>query len=124
MSEALSATCHCGAVELKVTLSDGFETKRRCDCSFCRLRQAAAVTAPSDGVQVMRGADALTTYQFGTNTAEHHFCSRCGIYMYHRRRSNPNELGVNLYAFEGQMPSEHEPVGWADGINHPSDRKA
>ncbi|MCG6902671.1 MAG: GFA family protein, partial [Rhodobacter sp.] len=27
-------TCHCGAVELEVTLSDGLNTVRRCDCSF------------------------------------------------------------------------------------------
>ena len=25
-------TCHCGAVEIEVTLSDGLNTARRCDC--------------------------------------------------------------------------------------------
>ncbi|MCC1494344.1 GFA family protein [Cognatishimia sp. F0-27] len=122
MSDPIKATCHCGAVELSVTLSDGFNTARRCDCSFCRRRGAPAVSAPLNGVAVIRGADALTLYSFGTHTAQHHFCARCGIYMFHKRRSNPNEFGVNLYALEGVLPQDVEPVPWVDGINHPSDR--
>ncbi len=121
MTEIVSATCHCGAVALRVTLSDGIRTARRCDCSFCRRRGAPAVTAPMGGIELLRGADALTLYQWGTKTAEHHFCSVCGIYMYHRRRSNPNEFGVNLYAIDGVLPADVEPVPWNDGINHPSD---
>ncbi len=117
----VKATCHCGAVELSVTLSDGFATARRCDCSFCRRRGAPAVSAPLDGVTIVKGQEKLTLYQFGSNTARHHFCSVCGIYMFHRRRSNPNEYGVNLYAIEGAEPSELEPIGWVDGVNHPSD---
>ena len=56
----MKATCHCGAVELRVTLSEGLATARRCDCSFCARRGAAAVTAPMGGVEVLRGADKLT----------------------------------------------------------------
>ena len=116
------ATCHCGAVELEVELSGGLETARRCNCSFCRRRGAAAVTAPLGGVRVVRGADELTLYQWNTMTAEHWFCSVCGIYTHHRRRSNPKEYGVNLGALEGVDPSEHEPIPWSDGVDHPSDR--
>ena len=122
MPKPVKVTCHCGAVELRVTLSDGLNTARRCDCSFCRRRGAPAVSAPLDGVAVVKGADKLTLYQFGTMTAQHHFCSVCGIYMYHRRRSNPNEYGVNMGAIEGVNPADHEPIGWSDGVNHPSDR--
>jgi hypothetical protein len=122
MTDTVKATCHCGAVELKVTLNDGFNTARRCDCSFCRRRGAPAVSAPLGGIEVIKGEDKLTLYSWGTQTAKHHFCSVCGIYMYHRRRSNPNEYGVNLYAIEGSDPKEIEPIGWADGVNHPSDR--
>lgn len=121
MTEPLKASCHCGAVELRVTLSDGLNTARRCDCSYCR-RSVPVVSAPLDGVEIVRGADKLTLYSWGTHTAKHHFCSVCGIYMYHHRRSDPNELGVNLYAIEGMEPGEIEPVDWLDGVNHPSDR--
>ncbi len=121
MSAVVKATCHCGAVELKVALSDGLHSARRCDCSFCRRRGAPAVSAPLNGVEVVKGKDVLTLYQWGTNTARHHFCSVCGIYMYHRRRSNPNEFGVNMAAIEGVNPREFD-IPWADGVNHPSDR--
>ncbi len=117
-------TCHCGAVELRVTLSDGLNTARRCDCSFCRRRGAAAVSAPLDGIEIVKGADHLTQYQFNTNTAKHYFCKTCGIYTHHQRRSNPNEYGVNLGALEGVNPSMLGDIPWADGVNHPSDRKS
>ncbi|MDJ0826458.1 MAG: GFA family protein [Rhodobacter sp.] len=118
------ATCHCGAVELEVRLSGGLDTAQRCDCSFCRRRGAATVTAPLDGVRVVKGADKLTLYQWGTGTAQHYFCRICGIYTHHRRRSNPNEYGVNLGALEGVNPRDLDPIPWTDGVNHPSDRKA
>lgn len=114
-------TCHCGAVELEVFLTEGLSTASRCDCSFCRRRGAAAVTAPKDGVRVLRGQDTLTLYQWNTRTAEHWFCSVCGIYTHHRRRSNPNEYGVNLGAIEGVNPRDLGEIGWVDGVNHPSD---
>ncbi|MGH1412827.1 MAG: GFA family protein [Pelagimonas sp.] len=122
MSKPVTATCHCGAVELRVTLTDGLNTARRCDCSFCRRRGAPAVSAPLGGIEVIKGAEKLTLYSFNTHTAKHYFCSVCGIYMYHQRRSNPNEFGVNLYAIAGTEPTEIEPVPWVDGVNHPSDR--
>lgn len=122
MTDPVTAACHCRAVILRVTLSDGLNTARRCDCSFCRRRGAPAVSAPLGGIEVIQGADKLTQYSFNTHTAKHHFCSVCGIYMYHQRRSNPNEFGVNLYALEGVEPSDMEPIGWVDGVNHPSDK--
>ncbi|MEI4197177.1 GFA family protein [Roseovarius sp. E0-M6] len=120
--DPVKVACHCGAVELRVTLSDGLATARRCDCSFCRRRGTPAVSVPLEGLTVLRGADKLTLYTWGTGTAKHYFCSICGIYTHHRRRSNPNEYGVNMGAIEGVNPADHEPIGWHDGINHPSDR--
>ncbi len=115
-------TCHCGAVELRVQLSDGLKSARRCNCSFCRRRGAIAVTAAyPDGVKIVKGAGKLTLYQWGTKSAAHYFCSVCGNYTHHRRRSNPNEYGVNAGALEGVDPSELTDVPWDDGVNHPSD---
>ena len=115
-------TCHCGAVELEVDLLDGLNTARRCDCSFCRRRGAIAATAPLDGVRVVKGQEALRLYTWGTHTAQHFFCGTCGIYTHHRRRSNPNEYGVNVGALEGINPADLGEVEWTDGVNHPSDR--
>jgi hypothetical protein len=114
--------CHCGSVRFRVRLSEGLSTARRCDCSFCRMRGAVAVTAPLDGLEVVKGADKLTLYQFNTGAAKHYFCSVCGIYTHHKRRSNPNELGVNVACLDGVSPFDFPEVTVNDGIHHPSDR--
>ena len=119
----LRLTCQCGAVELSVRLCDGLATARRCDCSFCRRRGAIAVSAPLDGITVLKGADNLSLYQWGTGAAKHWFCKTCGIYTHHQRRSNPNEYGVNAACLEGVNPRDLGAVPWVDGVNHPSDRK-
>ncbi|WP_226779283.1 GFA family protein [Oceaniglobus trochenteri] len=118
----MRAACHCGAVVLEVTLSDGMNTLRRCDCSFCVMRGAAAVTAHRDNVAIVQGAENLQCYQFGTKTARHHFCKTCGIYTHHNRRSNPQEVGINAACLDGIHLPDHDPIAWVDGRNHPSDR--
>jgi hypothetical protein len=116
--------CHCGTVRLRIRLSDGLRSARRCNCSYCRMRGAVAVTARLGDVAVISGAEALSTYQFNTMSAEHHFCSKCGIYTHHRRRSNPNEYGVNVAILEGVSPFDFPEVPVTDGINHPSDGRS
>ncbi len=113
--------CHCGTVRLRVRLTDGLRSARRCDCSYCRMRGAVAVSAPLDDLEVTAGADVLTTYQFNTMTAKHHFCSKCGIYTHHQRRSNPREYGVNAAILEGVSPFDFRELAVTNGINHPSD---
>ena len=120
----MKATCHCRAVELDVTLTEGPEKVRRCDCSFCARRGAIAVSAPIDGVKIVEGSNNLTLYQWGTKTAKHYFCKTCGIYTHHQRRSNPNEFGVNVAILEGINPRQLGEIPWVDGINHPSDTKS
>ncbi|MEP3919848.1 GFA family protein [Ascidiaceihabitans sp.] len=117
----ITARCHCGAVELSAELPDGLDPSR-CDCSFCVRRQAAAVTAIASSVKVIKGADVLSTYSFGTHMAQHHFCKICGIYTHHHRRSDPTQCGINLGCIDGVHLLDHEPIPWTDGINHPSDR--
>lgn len=121
MSDQFKAECHCGAVQFEVALSDGLNSARRCDCSFCRMRGAVAVSAPLDGIRIAKGVENLTLYQFGTGTAKHYFCKTCGIYTHHQRRSNPNEYGVNVACLEGVSPFDFPEVIVNDGVNHPSD---
>jgi hypothetical protein len=118
----MEAACHCGTVRFRVKLTDGFKTARRCTCSYCRMRGAVAVSADVGGITVDAGEDALTAYRFNTGTAQHYFCSKCGIYTYHRRRSNPNQYGVNVACLKDVSPFDFEDVPVIDGINHPSDQ--
>lgn len=113
--------CHCGAVKFRVKLTDGLHTARRCTCSYCRMRGAVAVSADLDGIEIMSGADALSTYQFNTGAAKHYFCSKCGIYTHHQRRSNQRQYGVNVACLEGLSPFDFAEVPVYDGVNHPTD---
>lgn len=113
--------CHCGAVLFEVELSDGFNTIRRCTCSYCRMRGAVAVSAALGSLKVVQGENALTSYRFNTGSAQHFFCSRCGIYTHHQRRSNPNEYGVNVACLEGVSPFDFPEVPVWDGVKHPND---
>jgi hypothetical protein len=119
-----NGACHCGAVRFRVRLTDGLKTARRCTCSYCRMRGAVAVSAPLDGFTLVAGEEALSLYTFNTKTALHWFCSRCGIYTHHKRRSNPNEYGVNAACLEGVSPFDFDAVIVIDGENHPADDPA
>ncbi|MTH78657.1 GFA family protein [Paracoccus aestuariivivens] len=120
-TDLLSAACHCGAVRFQVRLSDGFKTARRCNCSYCRMRGAIAVSAHLDDMQIVEGEENLTLYQFNTGTAKHYFCKICGIYTHHQRRSDPTQFGVNVACLEGVSPFDFTEVPVLEGVRHPSD---
>lgn len=117
----IDGACHCGTVRFRVQLTNGLHTARRCNCSLCRMRGAVAATSFLGGVEILAGEEALSLYQFNTNTARHYFCSKCGIYTHHQRRSNPNEIGVNVACLEGVSPFDFPEVMVNDGVHHPSD---
>lgn len=79
-------------------------------------------SVPLGGLRIVKGADCLKLYQFNTNTAKHYFCSNCGIYTHHQRRSNPGQYGYNVGCLEGVNPFDIRGVPTEDGVNHPSDR--
>lgn len=117
----LNGACHCGAVQFTVTLTQGFASARRCTCSMCRMRGAVAVTSTPADLHITKGEERLATYRFNTRTAEHHFCSVCGIYTHHKRRSNPDQLGVNVACLDGVSPFDFLEVPVYDGNRHPAD---
>lgn len=85
------------------------------------MRGAVALTSTPDSFHLTAGADKLATYRFNTRTAEHHFCTVCGIYTHHKRRSNPNQLGINAACLEGVSPFDFHEVVVYDGQRHPGD---
>ncbi len=120
--DAIDGSCHCGTVRFNICLTDGLNTARRCTCSYC-MRGAVAVSANLGDIEILEGADALTLYQFNTMAAKHYFCSKCGIYTHHQRRSNPNQYGVNVACLEGLSPFDFDEVPVNDGVRHPSDKE-
>jgi hypothetical protein len=115
------ASCHCGSVQFELDLPKGLDDPRRCDCSMCSRRGAIVASVPLDGIRVTKGEDMLSLYQFNTMTARHFFCSKCGIYTHHQRRSNPHQYAFNVACLEGVNPFNIGEVSLTDGINHPSD---
>ena len=119
--EIITGACHCGAVQFDVALSAGMESRRRCSCSICRMRGAVAVSAKIADFNVTAGDEVLTLYQFNKNIAKHYFCSVCGIYTHHQRRSNPDEYGVNVACLRDMSPFDFDEVVVLYGSRHPGD---
>ncbi|MEZ5938061.1 MAG: GFA family protein [Hyphomonadaceae bacterium] len=87
--------CHCGAVRYEVLTPDEIEVED-CNCSICRMTGFLHLVAPANRFRLIRGADRLTRYAFGSRTAQHLFCSICGVKSYYVPRSNPDGFSVNL----------------------------
>lgn len=121
-AQPLRGACHCGAVQFRVRLTGGFGAARRCNCSYCRMRGAVALTAMLQDIEITAGAACLTLYQFNTKQAKHYFCSTCGIYTHHQRRSNPEQFGINAACLEGVSPFDFAEVPVNEGRIHPKDR--
>lgn len=117
----LTGQCHCAAVRFEATLGDGFDSILRCNCSYCRMRGAVVAMAAAAGIRVLQGEDVLTSYRFNTGSAQHFFCSRCGIYTHHQRRSDPSKYGVNVACLDGVSPFDFAEVPVVDGVHHPND---
>lgn len=121
-SEAIDGACHCGGVRFRVRLGGGLRAAFRCDCSYCGMRGAVAVPVALDALTLIAGAELLNAYQFGTHTACHYFCSRCGIHTHYRRRFDPDQYGVSTACLAGVSPFDFEAVPVAHGRIHPADR--
>ena len=122
MSETVPRTggCHCGGVRFTVELTAELRAAG-CNCSICSMKGVTMVAAPVEALRISAGEDLLTAYQFNTMAAEHHFCSRCGIHVYHRRRADPSQVGINVACLDGVSPYDFAEVPVMDGANHPLD---
>lgn len=122
MAPTLTGTCHCRSVEIEIPWDGEWRKLRRCDCSYCARRWAVVASVRVSELKVTKGEDRLSLYQWGTMTARHYFCSICGIYTHHRRRSDPAEYGVNIANFPGVDVRAFMAVPYVDGVGHPGDR--
>ena len=60
--------------------------------------------------------DSLSTYQFGTDVARHHFCNKCGIYTFHETMRMPGHYRVNIGCIDG-LQSLELPIETFDGAS-------
>ena len=86
--------CHCGQVQFRVTANLSRVTY--CNCSVCAKKGFLHLIVPPDRFELLSGKDALTTYRFNTGTAQHTFCSHCGVHSFYVPRSDPDKIDVNV----------------------------
>ncbi|WP_414705273.1 GFA family protein [Pseudomonas sp.] len=110
-------SCHCGAIKFEFS-APTIESGLRCNCSICQRKGAimsAFTLAPSD-LLITATPDSLSTYEFGSHIAKHHFCSKCGIYPFHQTMRKPGRYRINLGCIEG-MDSSSLPFQVYDGAS-------
>jgi hypothetical protein len=106
--------CHCAAVTFEIDAADVVE-QTTCDCTLCRKKNAQMIAVHESRFRLLTGHGALGLYRWNTGRARHHFCTTCGIYTFHRKRSAPDHYGVNVFCLEG-FDTHALPIRRADGL--------
>lgn len=86
--------CHCGAVQFTVEAPADLVVEA-CNCSICAMSGFLHLIVNRDAFALESGEDALQDYRFGTGTARHLFCRRCGVKSFYVPRSHPDGVSVN-----------------------------
>ena len=107
--------CHCGAVQFEAETVET-PTLLDCNCSVCSMTGHLHLTVRHEDFELKSGADALESYRFGTQAAEHLFCRHCGIKSYYQPRSHPDSWSVNFRCLEPN-PSIRPKIVTLDGQN-------
>lgn len=87
-----------------------------CDCSLCVKKNALMTKVPEAALTLIDGEERLGLYQWNTRRAKHYFCTGCGIYVFHRKRSQPDHFGVNVYCLDDFDPAS-VPIRATEGAN-------
>ena len=86
--------CHCGRIRFEVDAPADLLLDE-CNCSICNMVGYQHLIVPKSDFRLLQGEDQLTTYEFNTGVAKHHFCSHCGIKSFYVPRSHPDGISVN-----------------------------
>ena len=92
--------CHCKRVRFEVRAPARL-TLLECNCSICSMEGFLHLVVPAGDFTLISGEDQLTTYRFETKTAEHTFCSICGIKSFYVPRADPWSRSINARCLDG-----------------------
>lgn len=111
--------CHCGnlAFALKWEPDPTVIPARSCTCDYCTKHGGVWTSNPDGALTItVRDSRLVSKYKFGTNTAEFHVCSRCGVVPIVTSCIDGQDYAVvSVNAFEGvdrtlirQTPADFE----------------
>ena len=78
----IAGRCHCGNISFTLDWRpEPVEIPARaCTCTFCRKHGGVWTSCPGGTLKVMiEDRSRVSTYAFGTKTADFHVCAACGI---------------------------------------------
>ena len=107
-------SCHCEKIKFKFIADDSVEIWK-CNCSICNSYDYQHLFIKHSDFELMTGGQELSSYKFGTKSAEHIFCKICGIKSYYQPRSHPDMYSINLRCVKD--PPIIKKVIEFDGIN-------
>jgi hypothetical protein len=96
----VSGGCHCGAVRFRATMPDPPVHTLDCNCSVCSMTGFLHIMVPHEEFELITGRDALTSYRFGSGSAEHLFCKICGVKSFYQPRSHPHAWSINAHCLD------------------------
>lgn len=97
--------CHCGAVRFSAEVPATVELLD-CNCSICSRTGYLHMIVPHVDFTLEQGAQALSSYRFGSGAAEHLFCKACGIKSFYQPRSHPDAWSVHFRCLDADaLPS-------------------
>jgi hypothetical protein len=114
-------SCHCQSVTFEVVSK--LDKAMRCNCSICKRTGAVFQPCSDEQLTIKSGKSDLNEYQFGTRTATHYFCKKCGITPFIRPRIAPHLWVVNLRCIDSIVADEFV-TGEFDGVNWEESAKA
>ncbi len=88
-------SCHCGTIKFEIDAPADLYA-HACNCSICAISGGDRMIVPAARFRLLCGEEAITTYQFNTNIAQHTFCQYCGVKPFYTPRSNPDGLSINI----------------------------
>ena len=99
MLQTYEGGCHCGKVRFRC--QGDLTNVSECNCSICTKKGILHLIVPRDRFELLRGADAITSYEFGSGVAKHTFCKHCGMHSFYTPRSAPDGISVNVRCLDG-----------------------
>ena len=106
--------CHCGAVRFTARLPDPPVPALDCNCSVCSMTGFLHIVVPHAEFTLEKGSESLTSYRFGTGTAEHLFCAQCGVKSFYQPRSHPDSWSVNAHCLDEAIELDVQPFDGRD----------